>query len=141
MCICITITGTNRYFRQIASKFIETSFVDLTKAEECRKAMKPNTKVNRYFMFALFSTNLQHLYLCYKILFRQMVWVETPTNPLMQIIDIAAVAKIAHEQPDVIVVVDNTFASAYFQVNHVIIAFTLLNLIRTSYSARLCLVL
>ena len=45
-----------------------------------------------------------------------MVWIETPTNPLMQVVDIAAVAKIAHEQPNVIVVVDNTFASSYFQV-------------------------
>jgi len=46
----------------------------------------------------------------------QMVWLETPTNPMMKIVDIAAVSKIAHEQPGVIVVVDNTFMSSYFQV-------------------------
>lgn len=44
-----------------------------------------------------------------------MVWVETPTNPMMNIVDIAAVAKIAHAQPNVFLVVDNTFATPYFQ--------------------------
>ena len=44
-----------------------------------------------------------------------MVWLETPTNPMMQICDIEAVCKVAHAQPNVIVVVDNTFASPYFQ--------------------------
>jgi len=36
---------------------------------------------------------------------------------MMKIVDIAAVAKIAHQQPGVIVVVDNTFMSSYFQVS------------------------
>ena len=45
-----------------------------------------------------------------------MVWIETPTNPTMKIVDIAAVCKIAHAQPNIFVVVDNTFASPYFQV-------------------------
>lgn len=81
--------GTNRYFRQVASKLgIQTSFVDLTVAENCKKALQPNTR---------------------------MVWIETPTNPLMAVVDIEAVSKIAHEQPNVIVVVDNTFSSSYFQ--------------------------
>lgn len=44
----------------------------------------------------------------------KMIWVETPTNPLMKIVDIAAVAKIAKEKK-VILVVDNTFASPYLQ--------------------------
>ena len=48
----------------------------------------------------------------------QMVWIETPTNPTMKIVDIEAVCKIAHAQPNVFVVVDNTFASPYFQVGH-----------------------
>ena len=44
----------------------------------------------------------------------KMVWLETPTNPLLQIIDIAAVAKLTHQQ-DAVVAVDNTFASPYLQ--------------------------
>jgi len=46
-----------------------------------------------------------------------MVFLETPTNPMMKIVDIAAVAKVAHQQPGVMVVVDNTFMSSYFQVS------------------------
>jgi len=81
--------GTNRFFRKIASKFnVETSFVDLTVAENLEKHIKPNTR---------------------------MVWVETPTNPLLQVVDIAAVCEIAHKQPNIIVVVDNTFMTPYFQ--------------------------
>ena len=48
----------------------------------------------------------------------QIVWLETPTNPMMKVVDIAAVAEIAHQQPGVIVVVDNTFMSSYFQVTN-----------------------
>ena len=44
------------------------------------------------------------------------VWIETPTNPTLKIVDIAAISEIAHRQKDVFVVVDNTFESAYFQV-------------------------
>lgn len=45
-----------------------------------------------------------------------MVWIETPTNPTMKVIDIEGVAKLAHaHSPDVIVVVDNTFLTSYFQ--------------------------
>jgi len=44
----------------------------------------------------------------------RMIWVETPTNPLLNIVDIAAVATIAHEQ-QAMLVVDNTFASPYLQ--------------------------
>jgi cystathionine gamma-synthase len=44
----------------------------------------------------------------------RMVWLETPTNPLLTCIDIAAVAEIAHER-GAIVVVDNTFATPYLQ--------------------------
>ena len=46
----------------------------------------------------------------------QLVWIETPTNPLLRIVDIAAVCEVAHQQPGVFVVVDNTFATPYFQV-------------------------
>ena len=44
----------------------------------------------------------------------RMVWVETPTNPALNIVDIAAVAKLAHSR-DARVVVDNTFATPYLQ--------------------------
>jgi cystathionine gamma-lyase len=44
----------------------------------------------------------------------RMVWVETPTNPLLQIIDIAAVAELAH-RARALLAVDNTFASPYLQ--------------------------
>ena len=44
----------------------------------------------------------------------RMVWVETPSNPLLSIVDIAAVSAWAHER-DALVVVDNTFATPYLQ--------------------------
>lgn len=44
----------------------------------------------------------------------KMIWVETPTNPLLNIVDIAAVAKIA-KAANALLVVDNTFASPYLQ--------------------------
>lgn len=44
----------------------------------------------------------------------KMIWVESPTNPLLRLIDLQEVAKVAH-QHDLLLVVDNTFASPYFQ--------------------------
>ena len=44
----------------------------------------------------------------------RMVWIETPTNPMLRIVDIEAVASIAHRQ-GAVVVVDNTFATPYLQ--------------------------
>lgn len=44
----------------------------------------------------------------------KLVWLETPTNPTLTIIDIERTAKIAHEK-GALLVVDNTFASPYFQ--------------------------
>ena len=44
----------------------------------------------------------------------KLVWIETPTNPLLQIVDIAAIAELAH-QAGAILAVDNTFASPYLQ--------------------------
>ena len=46
--------------------------------------------------------------------YTKMIWIETPTNPLLNIADIAAIAAIAHEA-GAILVVDNTFASPYLQ--------------------------
>jgi len=81
--------GTNRYFRKVAAnQGIETSFVDATDPQKVAEAIKPNTR---------------------------MVWIETPTNPTLKVVDIKAVAEIAHAHENVFVVVDNTFESAYFQ--------------------------
>ena len=43
-----------------------------------------------------------------------MVWIETPTNPMLTVVDIAAVAAFAHDR-GAIVVADNTFATPYLQ--------------------------
>jgi cystathionine gamma-lyase len=44
----------------------------------------------------------------------RLIWLESPTNPLLKLIDIAAVAELAHQR-DIVVAVDNTFASPYCQ--------------------------
>src|SRR5207248_9605186 len=44
----------------------------------------------------------------------KMIWIETPSNPLLKLIDLAAVAKVARER-DVLAVADNTFASPWIQ--------------------------
>ncbi|XP_002740979.1 cystathionine gamma-lyase-like [Saccoglossus kowalevskii] len=90
LCIDDVYGGTNRYFQQCAKKMnIETSFVDCTVIDNVKQAVKPNTK---------------------------MVWIETPTNPLMKLADIKAISDVIHENHEgVFIVVDNTFASPYFQ--------------------------
>merc|ERR1712045_405732 len=81
--------GTNRYFRRVASNMgIETSFVDATDPQKVAAAIKPNTR---------------------------MVWIETPTNPTLKVVDIKAVSDIAHQHKDIFLVVDSTFLSSYFQ--------------------------
>lgn len=66
---------------------IEVSLVDLNDLDAVRAAIRPNTK---------------------------MMWIETPTNPLMKVVDLAALASIARER-GVHTIVDNTFLSPYFQ--------------------------
>merc|ERR1719244_2258133 len=81
--------GTNRYFRKVASRLnIQTTFVDATDPAKIGEAIQPNTR---------------------------MVWIETPTNPTLKIVDIQAVADIVKQHKDIFLVVDNTFESAYFQ--------------------------
>lgn len=82
--------GTNRYFKKVASRMgIETTFVDCTVPKNVATAIKPNTK---------------------------MVWMETPTNPTMQLVDIEAVVNVVRAtNQDILVVVDNTFMSSFFQ--------------------------
>ena len=80
--------GTKRLFNQVMERFgIEFTYVDAREPENVRRAIRENTK---------------------------MVWLETPTNPLLKLADIRAISEIAHER-GLIVVVDNTFASPYFQ--------------------------
>lgn len=81
--------GTNRLLRNVAMNMnISIDFVNATDLAKVEAAVKPNTK---------------------------LFWIETPTNPLLKVIDISAVCKIAHKFPGVFVVVDNTFLSAYLQ--------------------------
>jgi cystathionine beta-lyase/cystathionine gamma-synthase len=80
--------GTARLLDQVICHYgIEIEYVDLTSLDKLKAALKPNTK---------------------------LVHVETPTNPLMQLTDIAAVAEIAHAA-GVEVSVDNTFLSPALQ--------------------------
>ncbi|TRY54622.1 hypothetical protein DNTS_001606 [Danionella cerebrum] len=90
LCMNDVYGGTNRYFKKVAAEVgIDVNFADLTKLEELKSALKPNTK---------------------------MVWIETPTNPTMKVVDIQACADIVHQHnKDTVVVVDNTFMSAFFQ--------------------------
>lgn len=80
--------GTYRLFTQVFEPYgIEFSFVDMTRISELENAVKSNTK---------------------------LIWIETPTNPLLRIIDIKAAAAIARKA-GALSVVDNTFASPYLQ--------------------------
>lgn len=80
--------GSYRMFTKVFAKYgIKFHFIDMTNAENIRQYVNDNTK---------------------------LIWLETPTNPTMQIVDIAACAKIAKEK-NILLAVDNTFASPYLQ--------------------------
>jgi cystathionine beta-lyase len=80
--------GTYRLFTKIFAQYgIKFHFVDMSDEAAVRAVMNAKTK---------------------------MIWVETPTNPLLRIIDIELMIQIGHEYNS-IVVVDNTFASPYLQ--------------------------
>jgi len=80
--------GTYRLGKMILSNFnLEFEFVDSTNLKNVRNALKPSTK---------------------------MVFIETPTNPTMEITDIAGVAELCKERK-ILSVVDNTFATPYLQ--------------------------
>lgn len=80
--------GTYRLFMKVFEKFgLKFTYVDMTDVSNISKALSPATK---------------------------LIWTETPTNPLMNITDIAAVAAIAR-QHGALLCVDNTFASPYLQ--------------------------
>lgn len=80
--------GSYRIFTKVFAKFgIKFHFVSMENPENVRSYINENTK---------------------------FIWIETPTNPMMNIIDIAAVSEIAKEH-DILVGVDNTFATPYLQ--------------------------
>ena len=67
---------------------IEVTFVDTSNLDEVKNAMKENTRV---------------------------VYLETPANPNLKIVDLEALSKLAHTNPNTLVIVDNTFATPYMQ--------------------------
>jgi cystathionine gamma-lyase len=80
--------GSYRMFTKIFANYgIKFHFLDLSKPDIIREYTNANTK---------------------------LIWIETPTNPTMQIVDIEAVTKIGKEK-GLLTVVDNTFASPYLQ--------------------------
>src|SRR5512142_1789444 len=82
--------GTFRLFDKVLRRFqLDFTFVDTTDPESVAEALTPSTR---------------------------LVWLETPTNPLLRITDIHAVAEIVHaHRNNPLLVVDNTFATPYLQ--------------------------
>jgi cystathionine gamma-lyase len=81
--------GTYRLFDEVLPRTggLEFTYADTTDPESVEKALRPGT---------------------------QLLWIETPTNPMLTLSDIAALCEMAHER-GAVVAVDNTFASPYFQ--------------------------
>lgn len=80
--------GTFRIFDKVFTRLgIEFTFTDFSDLKKTEAAFRPNTKI---------------------------MWMETPTNPMLKILDIAALSELARKR-NVITVVDNTFMSSYFQ--------------------------
>jgi len=93
--------GTSRLFNRLLANFgVTVDYVDATSRENVARALRPETR---------------------------LVWVETPTNPLLRVVDIIAVATVVHDHnahaalgeggdtSGALLVVDNTFASPYLQ--------------------------
>jgi len=81
--------GVYRLFTKVYAKFgLEFAFVDMTNPARLEAALRPATK---------------------------LLWLESPSNPLLRVTDIAAVAGVAKKRPGLRLVVDNTFASPYLQ--------------------------
>ncbi len=81
--------GTVRLFSEVKQRSagLHFSFADLTRLEDLNRQIKPETK---------------------------LLWIESPTNPLLKLVDITAAVKIA-KQHNLLVVVDNTFATPWNQ--------------------------
>lgn len=80
--------GTYRLFEKVCSPLgIDFTYVNGTNPTEFQESIRPETK---------------------------LIWVETPTNPLLQLVDISMVSQITKRE-NILLVVDNTFATPYFQ--------------------------
>jgi cystathionine gamma-lyase len=80
--------GSYRLMTKVFGKYgIDFTFIDMSEGVSLQESIDHNTK---------------------------MIWIETPTNPMLNIVDIEAVTQIA-KQHNIMVVVDNTFASPYLQ--------------------------
>ncbi len=80
--------GARRLFTKVFEDFgLEFTFADFQEGKDIEKLIRPNTK---------------------------LLWIESPTNPLMKIVDIASVSKVAKSH-GVLTVIDNTFASPILQ--------------------------
>ncbi len=80
--------GSFRLFEQVLKGFgLDFSYANTTRIEEVERSLRPNTRI---------------------------IFIETPTNPLMEITDLSAMASLARRR-GLLLVVDNTFMSPYFQ--------------------------
>ncbi len=80
--------GSYRLFSRVLEKYgLQFTYVDTSDVDSVRRALQPNTRI---------------------------VFLETPTNPMMTVTDLAACAEVAHAS-GALVVVDNTFCSPYIQ--------------------------
>lgn len=81
--------GTYRLFEKVRNRSagLKTTFIDFTQSEQIEKHIRPETR---------------------------MIWVETPTNPMLKLIDLTAVARIAKKH-QIIAITDNTFATPILQ--------------------------
>lgn len=87
--------GTNRLFSKVITKFgIKVDLVDMTNISQFEAAIKPNTRVS------CANSDRMRTVITFLILIK-MVWLETPTNPLLKVIDIEAISKIAHKHTNV----------------------------------------
>ncbi len=82
--------GTYRLFERILRPYgLDFTYVDMTDLQALKASLRPETR---------------------------LIWLETPTNPLLSLADIAAVSRLAHQHgPDILLAVDNTFATPYLQ--------------------------
>ncbi len=80
--------GTHRLFREVMEKYgLRFDFMDFSDMDAVEAAIRDNTR---------------------------MVWAETPSNPLLKLVDLRALGKLG-KNSDVLTVVDNTFATPYLQ--------------------------
>jgi len=85
----LVYSDTYMFLTEVQKRFgISFDFVDMTKIENFKNYIKPNTK---------------------------MIWIETPSYPTLKLIDIKAISDIAKKYPKIIVAVDNSMLTPYFQ--------------------------